>query len=285
MTVSSSVQAHRDFYANFIVKSAGSSDERLIAAFSITDRAHYVGPGPWPIFVNSGYLSTLSDDPVFLYQDILVGLATERGINNGQPSLHARCLAACSVRFDERVVHVGAGTGYYTAILAALVGSGGHVTAYEIEDDLARRARTNLKHLPNVAVVGSSASTGELPNADLIYVNAGATHPLPTWLDALSIGGRLIFPLTPNEGFGVMLLITRQGSQSYAATVVMSVAFIPCIGARDDATSKAISAAVRTRAIMGTKSLHRSSVPDATVRCAGEGWWLSSAEPAQADGR
>jgi protein-L-isoaspartate(D-aspartate) O-methyltransferase len=284
MTAASSVQEHRDFYANFIVKSAGSSDERLIAAFSITDRAHYVGPGPWPIFVNSGYLSTPSDDPVFLYQDILVGLATERGINNGQPSLHARCLAACAVKLDEAVVHIGTGTGYYTAILAALVGSEGHVTAYEIEDDLARRARINLQHLPSVSVLGCSASTGELPNADLIYVNAGATHPLPTWLDALNIGGRLIFPLTPSEGFGVMLLVTRQGSESYAATVVVSVTFIPCIGARDEATSKAISAALRSRAIMGTKSLHRSSVPDATACCAGEGWWLSSAEPAQASG-
>ena len=209
MTIASSVQAHREFYAKFVVRSAGSTDEQLIAAFAATDRAHYVGSGPWPIFVNPGYLSTPSDDPVFLYQDILVGLATERGINNGQPSLHARCLAACSVKLDEIVVQIGAGTGYYTAILAALVGGDGYVTAYEIEDDLARRARINLRHLPNVTVMGSSTSIEALPDADLIYVNAGATHPLPIWLDALNIGGRLIFPLTPNEGFGVMLLVTR----------------------------------------------------------------------------
>ena len=51
----------------------------------------------------------------------------------------------------------------------------------------------------------------------------------------------------------------------------MPVAFIPCVGARDEATSKAISAALGTRAIMGTKSLHRSSDPDATACCVGEG--------------
>lgn len=277
MTTANSVQAHRVFYANFVVKSAGSSDERLIAAFSATERERFVGPGPWPIFVNPGYISTPSNDPVFLYQDVLVGLAPERGINNGQPSLHARCLAACSIGVGETAVHIGAGTGYYAAILAAMVGSSGRVTAYEIEHDLAERARTNLQHLENVVVVGTSASEGALPNTDLIYVSAGATHPLPAWLDALNIGGRLIFPLTPNEGFGVMLLVTREGSRAYAASVVMPVAFIPCIGARDDAASKAISASLRTRSMMTTKSLRRDTSPDDTACCVGDGWWLSSA--------
>lgn len=272
------IQAYRDFYANFIVKSIGSSNERLIAAFSSTPREHYLGVGPWQIFVGSGYLPTVSDDPSLLYQDVLVGLATDRGINNGQPSLHARCLAACAPTFGESVVHIGAGTGYYTAVLAALVGSAGNVFAYEIEADLAERARNNLKHLSNVRVVASSAADAVLQKADVIYVNAGATHPLNSWLDALNIGGRLIFPLTPNEGFGVMLLVTRHSTTSYAACVVTRAGFIPCIGARNDAASKALSVAVETQSIKAVKSLHRNTEPDDTAWCVGESWWLSTTE-------
>jgi protein-L-isoaspartate(D-aspartate) O-methyltransferase len=274
----SSIQDHRTFYANFVVKSVGSSNENLIAAFSSIPREQYVGAGPWPIFVNSSYVSTVSEDPRLLYQDILIGLAADRGINNGQPTLHARCLAACAPTAGESVIHIGAGTGYYTAILAALVGSGGHVFAYEIEADLAEKARENLRHLPTVEVICASACEVALPGADVIYVNAGATHPPSSWLDALNVGGRLIFPLTPNEGFGVMLLVTRQAPENYAASVLLPVAFIPCIGARDAAASRTLTTAIQTRSIFTAKSLRRNTMPDDTACCVGNDWWLSNTE-------
>ena len=276
-----SVQDHRQFYADLIVRSSGSADERLIAAFANTPREHYLGPGPWPIFHGSGYLPTLSDDPRHLYQDVLVGIAPERGINNGQPSLHARCIAACAPAAGETVLHVGAGTGYYSAILAALVGPSGRVLAYEIEADLAARAADNLQQLPQVQVLATSAAgDAALPAADVIYVCAGATHPLPPWLDALKPGGRLVFPLTPNEGYGAMLLVTRRGAQRYAAVMLMRVAFIPCIGARDDASSQALSAALARQPIQAVRSLRRHEKPDSSAWCVGRGWWLSTAEVA-----
>ncbi|MGA9333938.1 MAG: hypothetical protein WBV39_06640 [Rudaea sp.] len=271
-----STRVHRNFYANFIVKSANSSDERLIAAFASIEREHYLENGPWSIFVNSGYISTESPDPCLVYQDIVIGLDPDRGINNGQPSLHARCLAACAPAVGDRVVHVGAGTGYYTAILSMLVGGNGRVCAYEIEADLAARAKQNLQHLANTQVIAASASEGTLPSADVIYVNAGATHPLPIWLDALNVGGRLIFPLTPNQGFGVMLLVTRLAADKYAANVIVPVAFIACSGARDDASSQALTTAIHSRSIFATKSLHRGAAPDSTACCVGNDWWLSN---------
>lgn len=274
-------EAHRHFYAQYLVKSVGFSDERLIAAFSAVPRENYVGKGPWPVFVAPGcYLETISDDPYLLYQDILIGLAPERGINNGEPSLHARCLAAAAPGPGETVVHIGAGTGYYTAILAHLVTPSGRVVAYEIEGDLADKARTNLRDSPAVAVVSGSATDSPLPSCDLIYVNAGATHPHPLWLDALEVGGRLIFPLTPNEGLGCILLVTRRESGAYAATLVTRAAFIPCMGARDDATSSSVAAALETRPLREIRSLRRGGIPDETTWCAGEGWWLSTADAA-----
>lgn len=276
-----SIQDYRAFYASLIVRGTGSSNERLIAAFSSVEREHYVGKGPWQIAVVAGYIPTISDDPRLLYQDVLVSLATDRGINNGQPSLHATFLDACSPVEGEFVVHVGAGTGYYTAILAALVGPTGNVVAFEIQADLADRARDNLKHLPNVTVLSDSATEAHLPNADVIYVNAGATHPLASWLDALNVGGRLIFPLTPNDELGCMLLVTRATPSGYAALAVARVAFIPCVGARDDFTSKALAAALETQSIETVRSLHRGTNPDSTAWCIGTDWWLSTAEPTE----
>ena len=273
------IQDYRAFYANLIVRGTGSSNERLVAAFSSVEREHYVGKGPWNVPVIAGHIPTISDDPRLLYQDILVSLATDRGINNGQPSLHANCLDACSPVEGEFVVHVGAGTGYYTAILAALVGPTGNVVAFEIQADLADCARENLKHLPNVTVLSDSAAEAHLPNADVIYVNAGATHPLPSWLDALNVGGRLILPLTPNDELGCMLLVTRATPTDYAASVVARVAFIPCVGARDDFTSKALAAALETQSIKSVRSLHRGTNPDSTAWCVGTGWWPSTAAP------
>lgn len=275
----SPISDHRRFYAEFIVRSSGSSDAKLMEAFAAVPREDYVGPGPWPVFVGSGYIQTISDDPRLIYQDVLIGLATDRKINNGQPSLHARCLAAAAPREGESVVHIGAGTGYYSALLAELVGTRGSVLAVEREEDLAARAAISLHAYPNVRVRAASATEVEIPACDVIYVNAGVTHPPDAWLDALRVGGRLVLPLTPNEDFGVMVLITRKAESVYGATALARVSFIPCIGARDDATSSSLATALERQSLKEVRSLRRGLAPDATAWCIGKGWWLSSAEP------
>jgi len=270
------LQEYRRFFAEFVVASSGSKDERLINAFAAVPREDYVGPGPWPVFVGSRYLHTVDADPRSIYQDVLVGLAVERKINNGQPSLHAHCIAAAGLKPGEFVTHVGAGTGYYSAVLATLVGPTGRVVALEVEADLAAKATENLRTFRHVQVQAANATNVPLPASDLIYVNAGATHPPPAWLDALNVGGRLIMPLTPNDGFGVMLKVTRAHASAYAATAICRVAFIPCVGARDDATSASLSSALRRQSLEEVRSLHRGTAPDATAWCVGHGWWLSS---------
>jgi protein-L-isoaspartate(D-aspartate) O-methyltransferase len=271
------IEEHRKFYAEFVTASAGVKDGRLAAAYASVPREDYLGKGPWQIWAHARCLTTPTDDPRWIYQDVVVALVPERGINNGQPSLHARCMGACAPGGGETVVQIGTGTGYYTAILAELVGPTGKVVAYEIDEGLAGRARENLRHLGNVRVENASACDGALPAADVIYVSAGATHPPASWLDALNPGGRLIFPLTRNDNFGVMLLITRQGDAGYAAKVVSSVGIIHCVGARDEAAAEALAKAVQTPAIMGAKSLHRGTEPDGTACFVGIGWWLSNA--------
>ena len=269
----------REYYAQLVTANGGTTDERLIAAFAATPREQFTGPGPWQVFAVAGlkYIETPSAELAYLYQDVLIGLAPERGINNGEPSLHARCLAALAPAPGETAVHIGAGTGYYSAILAKLVGSSGSVVAYEIEEDLAASAVQNLRALPNVSVRSRSGTAEPLPPADIIYVNAGATHPPDAWLDSLELGGRLLFPLTPAVGLGGMLLVTRRAARDYTARFISLAQFIPCIGARDEESSRRLANAFRTRSPFSVHSLHRATPPDDTCWYAGTGWWLSTA--------
>jgi protein-L-isoaspartate(D-aspartate) O-methyltransferase len=271
------IQEHRIFFANLVTANAGiPAGSELAAAFASTPREKFVGPPPWKVFTRVGYVETFSDDPAFLYQDVVVSLDSKGPLNNGQPTLHAYCLAALALKKGERVVHVGAGTGYYTAILAKLVGETGAVDAYEIEPGLAHRASDNLAEFPNVTVHSRSGSEGPLPECDVIYVNAGATDPMAAWLDALRPNGRLLFPLTSGSALGAMLLITKQEAGTYTARFLVQAQFVPCIGARNEITAKKLAKSFRGSRWAKVKTLHRDNLPDGTCWCSGDDWWLST---------
>jgi protein-L-isoaspartate(D-aspartate) O-methyltransferase len=93
------------------------------------------------------------------------------------------------------VLHLGCGTGYYTGIAAELFGSSGKVTAIEIDRTFAEKARAALAPWPNVTIINADGAGTSFDPADVIFASAGATHPLPAWLDALKPGGRLLFPM------------------------------------------------------------------------------------------
>ena len=186
-------------------------------------------------------------------------------------------LAACAPKAGEVVIHVGAGTGYYTAILARLVDSGGHVHAFEINPDLAGRSARNLAGYGNVTVHAASALEAQLPPASVIYVCAGATHIPTIWLDALTVGGRLILPLTTSDGPGFMLLVTRRSAATYEARHVSTAYFIGCVGGRDETQSQILRSALRAQSPKAIRSLRRGEAPDETAWCTGNGWWLSTA--------
>jgi protein-L-isoaspartate(D-aspartate) O-methyltransferase len=271
------LESHRLFFASLITASVGlPRGSRLEAALASTPRERFIGPGPWRVFTAAGYIETPTDDPAFLYQDVTVALQAEGQINNGQPTLHALCLAALNPKEGEAIVHIGAGTGYYTALLAKLAGPSGSVDAYEIEPELAQRAAANVADLSNVTVHPRSASEGALPECDLIYVSAGATGPLDSWLDALRPGGRLLVPVTPGQGAGAMLLVTRSSPDRFDARFVCRALFIPCAGARDEETAQRLTEAFKREDFKDVKSLRRHTPPDESCWCAGPSWWLST---------
>ena len=72
-------------------------------------------------------------------------------------------------------------------------------------------------------------------------------------------------------------MVTRRAAESYAASIVTRAQFIPCIGVRDDTTSKALTAAFETQSIKTVKSLRRDASSDGTAWGVGAAWWLSTA--------
>ena len=271
------IEQCRRFFAEYVVRVAGAANERLVEAFSCVARERFVGPGPWQVCVGQGYLRTPDDDPRQLYQDILVAIDSGAKLNNGQPTLHACCIDAAELSLGETVIHVGAGSGYYTAILAHMVGPQGEVVAFEVDAALAWRASSILAACPNVDVRAASATEAAIPPCDVVYVSAGITDPPSAWLDALRIGGRLVFPLTADSGNGLMLKVTRTGPDRYAARALLHAGFVACVGARRAATSSSLATALQCDSIERIRSLRRNSSPDATVWCCGDGWWLSTA--------
>lgn len=247
----------RRAYAKQILAAAGIDDPRVEKAFTAVRREDFLGLGPWQIVRwGRGYVETPSADPVYLYTDDLVGIVPEQDLNNGQPSLHAMLIASAAPQPGEHAVHVGAGVGYYTALLANLVGAQGFVTAIEFDPTLAARAAANFSGMANVAVVQGDGAVIDFDPADVIYVNAGATRPAETWLDRLKDGGRLILPLTTNQGFrandpqnirrrGAVFRVERRGEE-FAARWIPPVAIFPCEGAREPASEAALAVAFQT---------------------------------------
>ena len=249
----------RRAFAKQILAAAQVNDRRIEAAFAAVRREDFLGPGPWHIFrLARQYVVIPEADPVLLYVDQVVGLIPERGINNGQPSLHAVLLAAAQIKEGQHVVHVGPGGGYYTAIMAHLAGPTGRVTAIECDPGLAARARDNLSGNVNVRVIEGNGATTPFDTADVIYVNAGVTHPADAWLDGLSDGGRLIIPLTTDANIrsvtagsfdpvkamrsGAFFRIQRWGAE-FEARGLLPTAIIPAEGARDKTAETALAAA------------------------------------------
>ena len=158
-------QTHRNFYARLVTANAGlPPGSELEAALASTPRENFVGPPPWKVFTRAGYIDTNDRDPAILYQDVVVSLGVDGALNNGQPTLHAFCIIALAIKKGEHIAHIGAGSGYYTTILARLVGETGKIDAYEIHPELAARAQHNLTEFPNVTVHARSGAEPPLPS-------------------------------------------------------------------------------------------------------------------------
>lgn len=259
-------------------------------AFAAVPREKFLGPGPWRILADARLdqpFMTPDDAPHWLYHDMLVTIDVERNLNNGLPSFWAHNFDHLDLQRGERVLQVGAGTGYYTALLAEMVGPRGRVTAVEHDAALAARARRNLEPWRQVEVVAGDGCTHDPGEVDAVVAFAGATHPAPLWLDRLAEGGRLVVPLTAENWWGFMLRAQRRGDE-FDASAIGWVGIFPCAGARDaEAAERLARALLMTQTRAATKlpfrALRRGKPgPDDAAWYRAPGFWLERKPPADA---
>jgi protein-L-isoaspartate(D-aspartate) O-methyltransferase len=262
----------RRFYAEEIRFTANVRSSSLVEAFARVPREKFLGSGPWEVpSADVKGLSALGamqmsytpvDDPRHLYHNVLVVLDKAGDINNGQPSALARWIEALDLKAGDRAYHLGCGVGYYTAIMAEVVGPGGGVVGIELHPDLATRAKENLSGYPNVTVHVGDGAAFDPGACDAMLINAGVTHPSLLWLDRLREGGRLVVPLTmgttPTGGVGVMTKISRERG-GFSAQIVSSVAIYSCKNAREAQREPLLKAAMKSGALMKMKSVRRDA--------------------------
>ncbi|NPU13057.1 methyltransferase domain-containing protein [Bradyrhizobium sp. 83002] len=254
----------------------------IIEAFGAVPREAFVGPGPWSIipYPYREPFITPDDDPRWLYHDVLVSIDPSRKLNNGMPSFWARNFEQLDIGRGERVLQIGAGSGYYSAVLAEIVGPSGRVTAIEVDPVLAARAETNLQGLPQVQVIsgdGRNVDT-DASQYDLVIVFAGCTHPAPQWLDGLADNGRLLLPLTSEDWSGFLLRVVRRGA-SFEASSIGGVSIYPCTNGRDEDGSRRLKGAPANSPMMNVpiQALHRGiplSGESERVWYQASGFWL-----------
>ena len=262
----------RRFFAEEIRFTAPVQSPALVEAFERVPREQFLGPGPWEIasadkrglsalgVAQMSYMSI--DDPHQLYHNVVVVLDKAADINNGQPSALACWIDAMDLKSGERAYHLGCGVGYYTAIMAEVVGPEGAVTGSEVRADLAARARQNLHGYPNLTVHVGDGAAFDPGTCDAMLINAGVTHPSPLWLDRLRDGGRLIVPLTmamsSTLGVGFMTKIVRHDDQ-FSFEIVTSIAIYSCTSMRDKEREPLLKAAMMKGGFTRMRSVRRDA--------------------------
>jgi protein-L-isoaspartate(D-aspartate) O-methyltransferase len=266
------IEECRRFYSEEIRFVASLHSPVLVEAFARVPREKFLGPGPWEIAsadaramsvmggVKTSY--TTVEDPRDIYHNVVVALDKAGDINNGQPSALARWIDALGMKAGARAYHLGCGVGYYTAIMAEMVGPKGSVVGCEVQPHLAARAQENLSCYSNVTVVAGDGAAFDPGECDAILVNAGVTHPSPLLLDRLRDDACMVVPLTmaatPTLGLGVMTKIVRRSS-GFSAEIVTSLAIYSGTTMRNAQLEPVLTTAISRGALMKMKSVRRGA--------------------------
>jgi protein-L-isoaspartate(D-aspartate) O-methyltransferase len=194
------------------LRQRGICDERLLAAMSKVPRHEFVSQHNW----NEAY----ADHPV--------PIAEKQ--TTSQPYMIAAMVQAAQIKPEDRVLEIGAGSGYQTALLAELASQ---VFAVERYASLAETAQKTLESLGyrNAKIVTGDGSLG-LPEAapfDAIIVSAAAPRIPPALRDQLAIGGRLLVPVGESEQ-QVLELVQRNADGTMSVRTLEGCRFVPLIG-------------------------------------------------------
>ncbi len=163
------------------------------------------------------------------YEDTALPIGNGQTIS--QPLMQARYLEALLLRGKERVLEIGTGSGYQTALLGSLAGT---VFSVERVETLALAARAALREagVANVSVLLGDGTLGWSAYApyDAVLVAAGGPDVPPPLIEQLAAGGRLLIPLG-ERGAQVLTLVERVGrGQDVRHTPLGTARFVPLVG-------------------------------------------------------
>ncbi len=280
-----SVAQCRAFYAEELRVVANLTSAALVAAFVRVERERFMGPPPWQFASlvspakDGGYRTT--EDVRDLYHDVFVALKREKFLNNGLPSTLAGCIGQLDLAAGQRVFHVGCGSGYYTAIMAEVVGPEGAVVAVEVDPELAALAKENLKGYPQVRVVAGDGAAVVPPESDAVLINAGVTHPQPGWMECLAEGGRMLLPLCvgipENPGKVLAVQIMRKGA-GFEADPYSIFGLYSSPSLRDPARQALLHAGLHLKRMAGLRSVRlEEHAQEASCIAHAAGFCLSAA--------
>jgi protein-L-isoaspartate(D-aspartate) O-methyltransferase len=160
-------------------------------------------------------------------------LPIEEGQTISQPYIVALMLEAARLGAGDRMLEVGAGSGYASAVAAHLVA---HVDAVERHARLVELARERLARLgiANVDVHVGDGSTGWRSGApyDAIVVAAAGPRVPAALREQLAVGGRLVIPVASGYGAQRLVLVERRGDAEWHEDDLGGVMFVPLVGAQ-----------------------------------------------------
>ena len=145
--------------------------------------------------------------------------------SSSQPAIMASMLERLDLREGQRVLEIGAGTGYNAALIAEIVGSEGRVISVELDPELAKRSRSVLRqagHRVRVVVGDGRAGWAAQAPYDRIIATASASELPHTWLEQTVEGGRIEVPLRLRNSLFAQAIPTleRRGSELRSISVL-----------------------------------------------------------------
>jgi protein-L-isoaspartate(D-aspartate) O-methyltransferase len=174
-----------------------------------------------------------ADDPVYTKHD---GSGASISAAS-QPTIVAMMLEQLQAQPGDRVLEIGAGTGYNAALLAHLVGEDGRVITIDVDADIVEGARSGLAAagVRNVRVILGDGALGHADGApyDRIIATVGAWDLPRAWLEQLAPAGRLVVPMRLRGSVSRSIVFEREDGHWRSRTSSMCT-FMPLRGIADD---------------------------------------------------
>ena len=213
MTTMTDFIAEREAMIDRHLRRRGIAEELILDAFRAVPREAFVSP-------EQAHLA-YGDHP----------LPIEAGQTISQPYIVALMMQAAHIKPGDRVLEIGAGSGYAAAVMSRIAG---RVVGVERQSELVTIARERMRRLgyDNVEIVEGDGSTGWPSEApyNAILAAASGSHVPPTLVDQLAPGGRIVMPLGDPGSVQELVKVTKGPGDKLIRENLGGVRFVPLIG-------------------------------------------------------